>query len=102
MHLIEIYLPVVTRNGGDIAKESYDAVRRELTEKYGGVTAFLKAPASGLWEDPQGKIHRDDIVIFEVIVQTLDRKWWRDYRIELERRFDQESIVVHAAEIETL
>jgi hypothetical protein len=103
MYLVEIYLPVAARQqNGDIAKEMFGSVRRELTQRFGGVTAFLRAPASGLWQDPRGELQRDDIVIFEVITENLDREWWRKYRLELESRFEQESIVVHAAVIETL
>jgi hypothetical protein len=99
--LVEIYLPGETRDRQD-AQATFDAIRAELTERYGGVTAFMRAPALGLWKDPQGEVEEDEIVILEVIVKTLDQAWWRDYRMQLEDRLKQESIVVHATAIETL
>jgi len=44
----------------------------------------------------------DEIVIFEVMTETLDRDWWSEYRLELERRFRQREIVVRAQTIEQL
>ncbi|HTE42290.1 MAG TPA: hypothetical protein VK629_15815 [Steroidobacteraceae bacterium] len=102
MFLIEIYLPAATPPSAENPKEAFRAVRLELTEKFGGVTAFLRAPAAGLWQDPQGNVQRDEIVIFEVMAKRLDRKWWAEYRKTLEKRFQQESILVHASLIETL
>jgi hypothetical protein len=33
------------------------------------------------------RTHRDDIVIYEVMADSLDRPWWANYRQGLERRF---------------
>jgi hypothetical protein len=41
-------------------------------------------------------------VIFEVMVETLDRSWWREYRRQLEQRFDQEVILIRATAIAQL
>ena len=78
------------------------AVRDELVEHFGGVTAFTRSPAEGLWKAGDGDAERDDIVIFEVMADWLDRGWWRNYRTELERRFRQDEIVVRAREVELL
>lgn len=59
------------------------------------------APAEGVWDEGEGR-SRDEIVIFEVMADTLDRAWWRDYRAALERRFRQEEIVVRARDVERL
>ena len=76
--------------------------RAELTEHFGGLTAYARAPARGLWKTDDGQVARDDIVIFEVLVESLDREWWRDYRAALEARFAQEVLVVRALPIESL
>ena len=69
----------------------------ELTERFGGVTAFLQSPASGAWkEEEEGGTVRDEMLLFEVMVERLDRAWWSGYRAELERRFRQERVVVRA------
>ena len=42
------------------------------------------------------------MLLFEVMVERLDRTWWSGYRVELERRFRQERIVVRALGVEML
>lgn len=43
--LVEILLPI-TRSRANL-----DIVRKELAERFGGVTLHVNAPAEGLWED---------------------------------------------------
>jgi hypothetical protein len=102
MHLIEILLPLSDNEGKPFAPELRTQVRDELVEHFGGVTAFTRSPAEGLWKAGEGGAERDDIVIFEVMADWLDRGWWRTYRAELERRFRQDEIVVRAREVELL
>jgi hypothetical protein len=71
-------------------------LRSELTERFGGVTAHTRAPARGLWKGDSGSTSRDDIVIFEVMTEGLDREWWTRFRRQLESRFRQESVIVRA------
>ena len=47
-------------------------------------------------------MNRDDIVIFEVMADQLERPWWRQYRTELEQRFSQTELVIRASPIERL
>jgi hypothetical protein len=102
MLLVEFLLPVSDNDGKRIAKAEFDRIRRELTERFGGVTAFTRSPAVGLWADETGSVRRDEIVSFEVMTETLDRAWWRGYREKLAQRFRQEEIVVRAIEFERL
>ena len=101
MHLIEILLPVRDNEGRPFAAEVYQSLRDELTEHYGGVTAFTRAPAEGETKTGSGKVH-DDIVVFEVMTDEIDRHWWKQYRECLERRFKQDEIVVRATACEKL
>ena len=55
-----------------------------------------RAPARGVWKDDTGGTARDDIVIFEVMTEDLDRPWWTNFRKELEKRFRQENVVIRA------
>jgi hypothetical protein len=100
--LVEILLPVTDNAGTPFPHASFDRVRRELIERFGGVTAFLRAPASGLWRDEAGVVRRDEVAIFEVMADELDEAWWRDYRRTLEERFAQDEIVVRATEARRL
>ena len=102
MHLIEILLPLTDNEGRPFGSEMYARVREALVETYGGLTAFSRSPAEGVWEAEEGKRSRDDIVVFEVMSNYLDRAWWRRFREKLERDFKQDEIIVRAREVERL
>jgi hypothetical protein len=74
--------------------------RRELADKFNGVTAYLRSPAMGLWTAPDGHTEADDVVMVEVVTEIFDRAWWRDYATTLARRFGQETIHVRALPID--
>lgn len=101
IYLIQILLPLYDNAGAPLLRKLYARVREELTGKYGGLTAFSRAPAEGLWQEGSGT-KRDDIVVFEVMADQLDRTWWQGYRRDLERAFRQEAIVVRAQKLELL
>lgn len=94
--LVQFFLPVRDEAGAPFAREAFEQVRAELTERFGGVTAYVRSPAVGAWEDADGDVQRDDVLLFEVVAETLDRGWWRDYRATLCRRFGQEEVLVRA------
>lgn len=96
MYLVQILLPVYDNEGHAFDAHEYVQLRLELAERFGGVTAYTRAPARGVWKDYAGGTTRDDIVIFEVMTEDLDRAWWTDFRKELERRFRQENVVIRA------
>ena len=96
MYLVQILLPVYDNEGHAFDAHEYVQLRLELAEHFGGVTAYTRAPARGVWKDDAGETTRDDIVIFEVMTEDLDRAWWTDFRKELERRFRQEHVVIRA------
>jgi hypothetical protein len=102
VHLIEILLPLTDNEGKPFAADLHGQVRDELAEHFGGVTAFTRNPAEGLRKEAGGAPSRDDIVVFEVMADWLDRGWWRGYRAELESRFRQDEIVVRARQVELL
>ncbi len=101
MTLVQLLLPLFDNDGNRLPESTFRRVRAELTERFGGLTAYTRAPASGLWQDEDtGETNHDDIVVYEVMVEQLDREWWRRYRGELERTFRQKELVVRGQEIE--
>jgi hypothetical protein len=76
-------------------------VRANLTDMFGGLTAYTRAPAEGVWESGT-TLKRDDIVVVEVMVDSLDRTWWAAYRRDLKRLFRQDQIVLRAQTYEPL
>ena len=101
MNLVQILLPLADNQGQRFGREAYERVRRELADRFGGITSFTRAPAEGVWKEG-GHTSRDDMVVFEVMARDLDRGWWEHYRADLEQRFDQEAIVVRAIRLEML
>ena len=102
MYLVQLFLPLRDNAGRAFDKALFDEVRATLAGRFGGSTAFVRAPASGLWEGDDGDLQRDEVVLVEVQVDTLDRAWWRDYRHALEGRFRQDAILVRALPAEAL
>ncbi|OJT17849.1 hypothetical protein BO221_43405 [Archangium sp. Cb G35] len=103
MHVVQFLLPLRDNERRAFPRADFERVRSELTERFGGVTAFLQSPALGAWkEEEEGGTVRDEMLLFEVMVERLDRAWWSGYREELERRFRQERVVVRALGAEML
>jgi hypothetical protein len=102
MHLVQILLPLTDNDGVPFAPELYRKLAAELTERFGGLTAFTRAPAEGHWQAGGGSVAADEIVIFEVMAETLERHWWRDCRADLEQRFRQDTIVVRVSQVELI
>ncbi|HJW24982.1 MAG TPA: hypothetical protein VJ576_08785 [Rhodocyclaceae bacterium] len=97
MHLIQILIPVFDNEGHRFHRDKFERERERLTERFGGLTAFVQSPALGLWKDAQrGATARDEMILIEVMVEAVDRAWWSAYRRELEDIFRQEEIVVRA------
>ena len=103
MHLVQLLVPLRDERGARFDAALYRQLRAELTERFGGLTVYSRAPAEGLWqEDDDGAPTHDDIVVVEVMVEALDAEWWSGYRRELERRFRQEELVVRALGLQRL
>ena len=102
MKLIQLFLPVYDQHGQAFPKAYFDQARSELTGRFGGVTAFLRSPAVGAWQDPSGEVCRDDVYLYEVLADTLDRDWWQAYRARLERQFSQDVILVRVTDTEVI
>ncbi len=102
MHLVQILLPLYDNEQNPQPGDVFRRVRSELTERFGGLTVYTRAPAEGMWKLNDNHTSRDDIVIFEVMADALEREWWSDYRRVLERRFAQEVIMIRSRETEQL
>jgi hypothetical protein len=100
--LVQLFLPLRDSTGTPFDRALFAQVRDELTEAFGGVTAYQRAPAVGLWEAPDGDVERDDVVLVEVMAANVDHRWWNEYRKVLEERFAQDAVLVRALPCETL
>jgi len=86
---------------GTRAAGAQSSLREELAARFGGVTAFSRTPAEGVWSDHGRKI-RDEIILVEVMVEAVDQAWWHQFRTELEQKLRQQSIVVRTFAIAQL
>lgn len=96
MHLVQILLPLRDNEGTEFPRAWLNALRTELTERFGGVTAYERAPAAGAWKDDGGEVARDDVIIVEVMDAHLDRHWWSAFRRRLEDQYRQEEMMLRA------
>jgi hypothetical protein len=96
MYLVQLLLPVRDDAGRPFDRAFFDDLSHELTERFGGVTAYTRAPAAGLWEEPSGEKQRDDIVVYEVMVEEIGDEWWNALRRRLESQFRQRELVIRA------
>ena len=102
MHLVQLFLPLYDNGDQPFPKSLFDRVRAELTERFGGVTAFVRSPAVGAWEDDRGHVQRDDVVLLEVMADHVDHGWWAAYREDLQQRFRQDEVLIRAVRVERL
>ena len=101
-HLVQQLLPLYDNEGHDFPRTQFEQVANELTARFGGLTAYTRAPAEGRWREGGDGTTRDEIIVYEVMAYPLDPGWWGDYRAELERRFSQDRIIVRAQSITVL
>jgi hypothetical protein len=94
-HLIQILLPLTDNSGKPLPGKLFQEIKEELTARFKGLTVYSRAPAEGLWKPSQGT-KRDEIIVYEVMTCRMQRAWWRDFRVRLERLFRQESVVIRA------
>jgi hypothetical protein len=96
MYVIHFLLPLNDNHGQRFDSRLFRQVSGELTERFGGVTAFIRSPALGLWKETVEQVNHDEVVMFEVHAAELDRSWWINYRMKLEKTFRQEELMLWA------
>ena len=101
MKLVQVYLPRYSNQGRRFPAAVYVRERDRLVERFGGITAHMRSPAHGLWKDGS-QTKRDEIVIFDVMVRRLNKKWWSDYRCRLQKRFRQKELLVLVQDVKIL
>ena len=102
MKLIQILLPLYDNRQAALPQQLFDEVRAELVDRFGGITTYVRSPATGLWRTEPHRAVSDEIVIYEVMVKRVDKRWWKGYRERLRVLFGQESLIVRASGIELL
>lgn len=101
MYLVQLLLPTHDNNGRRFPQTKMTRVKTRLTRLFGGITMYKRSPAEGLSTEKSGVV-RDDIIIFEVMTEKLDTRWWTKYRRELEKEFAQDRIIARVSEFRLL
>ena len=102
MYLVQLLLPLYDNDRRPFSRKQFDEVRHKLTDHFGGVTAYLRSPAVGVWKENDQDVSRDDVVMFEVMSENLDESWWAQYRQDLEKTFRQDEVLVRAMTVSKL
>ena len=101
MYLIQLLLPLRDNAGQPYEDELFQSINASLVERFGGVTAFSRAPAKGTWVNADRE-KSDDVIVVEVMAEDLDRAWWQGFRERLESGLGQAEIVVRYHPIDRL
>lgn len=102
MNLVQIFLPSLDLGGAPFEASYFKLVHEELLEEFGGLTAYPQAPATGFWSPDGADVEKDELVVFEVMVEAVDRSWWAEYRERLETRFAQDEVLIRVLPAEKL
>jgi hypothetical protein len=102
MYLIQILLPLYDNRGRRLPKKLFDDTSRSLAKFHGGVTAYTRSPAVGLWNSGGSKLKTDEIIVYEVVTPDLKEKLWKSRRKKWEAAFRQESILIRASRCQQL
>lgn len=102
MYLVQLLLPLTDNDGQHLPRALFQRVREELVERFGGLTAFSRAPVDGLCQGARDEVEDDQLVVYEVMTETLERAWWDDYRRQTEQAFRQREILIRALPVERL
>ncbi len=101
MYIVQVLLPLSDNAGKPFPVETLKDIHRELASRFGGLTAYTRAPAEGEWAR-EGAPARDDIVVVEVMTDILDRDWWRRFRERTEHILQQDRLIIRAHPTEML
>jgi hypothetical protein len=96
MQLIQMLLPVADNDGRPFPDEVLEEVKRKLVDRFGGVTAYARAPAEGVWARGSQERQRDDLIIVEVMAPEVDEDWWATFKEKLEVQLGQDEIVIRS------
>jgi hypothetical protein len=96
MYLIQIMLPLYDNRRRRLPRHLFDATCQVLAKAHGGVTAYTRSPAVGIWKSRGARLRRDDIIVFEVMTTSMSRKLWARRRKSWERAFRQDKILIRA------
>lgn len=88
----DIYLPLRSNEGMPFPEESFEIVKKDLLEKFGGLSII--GPVEGHWRNFDGNDVKDHCMIYRVIADANHDVKFQNIRTKLESMFDQDMILV--------
>ena len=98
MYLIQILLPIFNNSGRKFPAEYFQTIKNQLTARFKGLTAYNRKPAEGRWKKRR-TVQREEIIVYEVMAARLEMKWWRQFKLTLEKQFHQDAVVIRVQKI---
>ncbi len=102
MFLVQVFIPLYDNEGNKFNKSHFAYTRRLLMQEFGGVTIYNRAPAEGLWQDENGKVSKDDIIIFEVMAKKIKKTWWKGFKKIVINTFSQKEVLIRRMCFDTI
>jgi len=96
---IEVFIPLYDKEGNRFSDHLYQSVSKQLIKDFGGITAYIRSPAVGIWENSDGIQIKDDHVIYEIMVSEIDHSYWKQFKKKLELQFAQKELIIRQSEI---
>lgn len=97
---MQILLPLRDNRGKRLPRSLFDNLVEELSEKFGGATAYSRSPAQGHWSKG-ARAKTEDVIIIEVMVEKANPIWWSELRHRLEEQFRQETVLLRSLKTKT-
>ena len=101
-YLAKIFLPVSDECRTNQVADSILAETDLLTARFGGATSFVHSAAEGYLKDSAGRSTKDVVVLIEVLVDQWDQPWWGIYKQDLDKRFQQQEILIRRLHCEVV
>jgi hypothetical protein len=77
----------------------WENLKNTLVDKFGGVTAYTRSPAEGIWSPSPTERSRDQIFTVEVIVRDFDTEWWQILRRDMQNILRQDQLLFRVSPI---
>ena len=100
--LVQILLPLRDNSGRKFRDDVWEQLKGKLVEQFGGLTAYTRAPAEGVWAPSPDKETAEDIFVVEVMCRPFDEGWWEALQAELESTLRQERVVIRVLALKEL
>ena len=100
--LVQLFVPLYDQAGKAFPENYYTKLTARLKEKFGGVTIYSRSPATGLWKQEGAKTVQDKLLIYEILSSTIDNSYWQELKVQLEKQFNQDELLVLLTKIRKL